>query len=471
MRRLTGACFVVAVLLLGIMLIFGLTGLRQTQANAQRQPSARPTAFLFNLESQPVLLTTDRGAAASSVSGHILFRATLDNNETPLELEGAMLDFDSVPTSRGETGPITLAFESGEGEARLEGRNLLLNANLQGNLTYELLDRVFGVRVIDDYTESFAEQVAGNLEFSGRFMRRTDSFSGELRIGFELSRPLLNVVTGIQPLPITISIPFAPFSPAGGNKKEVCIEIVYESEAARQQWAQDSDMDGRSDVEQMIDEANDTWCQACNIRVRTKLMGDGDCISVILRVNYAEGGGGTCSGIGQKNRSTIQIGRNVLTTCMNQGVTTTYGRILAHEIGHSLGLRQGTGSSNLMDNCAPSGTVSQADCMTACSKATPITQPAEPVRASYAFANPAPTPVNDLHIEFDRPVWVVSSGFFKDFRGEGSSKLDFGRGSVGAESGTLIRVTGDGKQPKCKSCFWTIDGRNVNRCACPKEGE
>ena len=427
-----------------------------------------PSELVVNVEAAVASVTTDIGVGEPSISGHIVLATgrAAGSGEAMIARGGGVLELGSLPTSLGETGAMTVEIGAVDGVARFNDDTVNVNATWSGTVTYPLIDEHLGVQQFEDYTWPFAEVVAGTLLFSGVLDPETFRFAGEMHLELDVTEPLLGVVAGARLESLPVSVELVPFFMVADKKKEICIEIVYASNAAREKW--------EGDVEKMIDEANRCWCEACGIRVRTKLRGDGQCRKVELRVNYGKGGGGTCAGRGQSSRTVI--GHNVVDGCAENGVATTYGRVLAHELGHSMGLPQRKGSGELMDNCAPGCKVSAADCKTACALTKPLaTSPwgaPSTYDAFYTFWSSADREVNDLHVNFDRPVWVKYSGRFKDFKGEGTSQLDFGRGSIRAGGdGTGIRVISKDRQAKCKSCYWTINRRRLPQlCKCPREG-
>jgi len=101
------------------------------------------------------------------------------------------------------------------------------------------------------------------------------------------------------------------------------------------------------------------------------------------------GGGGECFGAGRGNNSSVEMGRNVLDDCKKQNKTTTYGQVLAHELGHSMGLPQDNSSPNLMSDCAPNGDLSQKQCDEARKKAKKINTPEGAAEAAKTLELPA----------------------------------------------------------------------------------
>jgi hypothetical protein len=443
--------------------------------------SRQPLLFIFDVENAPIELQTDSGPSESVVSGQFLLRTANEagKNRVPAEVVSAIIHIDSVPTTRGESGPLTLSFHGQQGRARFfqtTSLNLALHSRLKGEMSYGLIDRTIGEREFDDYTEPFSEGIVGSLSFSGQFDEAASQFAGQLALDFQLTSAQVGAIQAGQLPGVFITLPVEPLAAFATNLWEICIEIIYE-EGAQEQW--------QPDVNEMIDRANEIWLR-CGIRVRTKLR-DEKCVKVILRKRLARGGGGVCDGAGRGAGSSVEMGRNVVGDCGNQGTTTSYGQILAHELGHSMGLPQQRGGGNLMSDCAPNGTLTDSQCDDARKKAKKISTPeavaegvallggAQPAleNAGFEFKNETRQEATDLHIEFDTAVWVRGirdRGMFKDIGGEGTTRLDLGRGNVTVAPGTSVGVdvVGVGSKPKCRSCYWTKDNRNIGGCRCPE---
>jgi hypothetical protein len=71
----------------------------------------------------------------------------------------------------------------------------------------------------------------------------------------------------------------------------------------------------------------------------------------------------------------------------------------------------------------------------------------------------------DLHMEFDGPVWLVDTGPFTTFTGNGTKSITLSGGSVPANGSTTIRVGNKGNtMPTLKKWWWTdILGRRIGK--------
>src|SRR5262249_23621908 len=120
---------------------------------------APPGTLLFDLDQIPVLLHTDSGAVTSAISGQIALQTfpTMQPDQFRLESLGALLYAESVSTAMGTSGPITLDFNRTRGQATLTPGGLFVSLALEGVVTFDLLDELFGVIHFPDYTESRSE--------------------------------------------------------------------------------------------------------------------------------------------------------------------------------------------------------------------------------------------------------------------------------------------------------------------------
>lgn len=466
--------------------------------SARITPPSLDLLLIFNLEAAPLLLVTDKGTSVQSdLSGQILVgvRGSLT------QVEAMMLYGESVLTARGETGPVTLMLgQSRGGTAHFEASGtLILNVGFEGLLTYPLLDQLLGVREFEDYTESLTETVSGRLSYSGRFNPESLRLEGLTNLEFSLVQPLLGAIPHGLIAGFFLPISFEPLLMFNTNIWEICVEFVFGDKK------EDKDAWQAEDLEKMLDEAKEIW-QQCNIRVRmkSKLRSKEQCIKVVLKKELKEGGGGICKGKGQGKNSSVLIGRNVVADCSKKKVDTTYGKVLAHELGHSLDLPQKSKSGGLMDDCAPSDKIDEKDCETARKKATKINTPegiAEGLNSgrvprvpavpggykvkekTFVFTNNTGKDADDLHIEFQgvTQVWVESQKRsqkrddkddqrgFKDIAGDSTTSIDLSRGEV--KNGEQLEVTfsavvagEDWPKKGIKSCFWTKEGKNIGAC-------
>jgi hypothetical protein len=445
----------------------------QDQCSFTVQTDKPDLLFFVNIDDAPLQVVTSEGVVRpSSLSGQILIRI----QDIRAEILWGTLYLESVPVSQGETGPITILLEGkgigDSGGASLSQDTISFRTAFQGEMAYPMIDRMLGVKEFEDYTESFTEGIFGSLEYSGRFDQQSLQFRGSMSIDFRIIRPLLSVITKGTVANFNISLPFEPFLLFNTNPWEICIEIVFEKKEDKDAWKDD-------EVDRMIDEANQIWSK-CGIQVRTKLRQNEKCIRVTLKKEFKTGGGGFCQGVGQGKNSAITIGHNVVEDCKEKNRETTYGRALAHELGHSLGLNQAKGTGRLMDDCGPSEKLDDKECETARRKATKLTTPegmaaaaarlgldvpVEVTSKEFTFTNKTGQDATDLHVEFNSNVWVKQKEAFKDVAGEGTRQIDFGRGKVEKDKSIKITFAGIGAEPKIVKCFWTKDGKNIGNCS------
>jgi hypothetical protein len=456
-------------------------------ADAEAASLREPALLVFDVTGAPVRIMTDRGAVDSHLSGQIFVstaKAKRGALRATAQIASGLIYFDSVATTHGETGLIAVVITpDGRGSASLRpttepGKSVLaLEAGLQATLTYDLMDRLLGKTDEQDFSVSPEEQANGKLTFSGRFDESTGSLDGRLVLGLRLVRRRSGALRSAAVPEFALSVLNEPLALQDTNRLELCIRIKYEPTNAEKQW--------KDDVEKMIDGAIEIW-KKCHIQLRMAV-GDEECLLVTLHEKLQHGGGGFCENKGGGKRSTVDIGHNVVADCKNK---TTYGQVLAHEVGHGLGLPQDkTAGHSLMSDCAPAATLTADQCKIARGRSLRKVGSAEDgtnvgsqfrgvrVRPSveemtFDFRNATRQDANDLHVEFDRNVWVKSQKpqTFKDIKGERTQSLDLYRGGT-IKAGAVLQLTIQcvGSQAKCKSCFWTKGGQRIEGgCECPK---
>ncbi|MBM3723968.1 MAG: hypothetical protein FJW40_00885 [Acidobacteria bacterium] len=474
----------------GALTKFGVFCLGLVPTLADR-PGARipqhPYLFLVNIEEARMQITGPQGSVPTRLQGQLLF-ASIQHGpafSSPIQIAGGLLRADAVTLGGQSTGALVFRFDNAVGTVespREPAGRFRIQARLEGALLYDALDQRLGKRMFDDYAWPAEQPVAAQLELTADYDARRVTLDGPMRFSFQAGAvPLGEVSSGVLHN-ARVSVPFEPLLALESNQWELCIEFVYMGDKTL--W--------KDDLDKMIEDANQIW-QKCRIRIRTGFPGE-TCVKVVLKDSTKEGGGAACDPGGKAGDSSVVVGRNVVDDCKKRGVATTFGQILAHELGHALGLPQNNNApKGLMSDCAPNGMVNDDDCRKARAKAHKVHTPQALAEAARSIGAPAPEmhqgrfdfrnetgqDVTDLHIEFSTAVWVsgiFDTGMFRDFGGEGTSSLNLGRGTVPVAKGTGVgvSVSSVGPAPKCKSCYWTVGNKPVMKngktfgCACPE---
>ncbi|MFN2432423.1 MAG: hypothetical protein ABR599_06340 [Gemmatimonadota bacterium] len=413
--------------------------------------------------------------AVSLLSGQVV----VSLKDGAARIEAVNLYGGSVPTPQGETGPIFLTLHKPFGGTSAfdpQGPEVDVSAEFEGFFFYPLLERRLGVETLFDFTVQPRDIVGATFTYQGRFNPTTAHFEGLGALRFTVTGSQLDIFRRATTTGFFTAVSFEPLLLAPQNVWEICVEFVFETRADRAAWPAET-------VEQMLDRANEIF-QACGIRVRSKLR-DENCIEVVLKARSAAGGGGLCEGKGAAANAKVTMGANVVADCAARGVTTTPGQVLAHELGHGLNLPQAPRTGNLMDDCAPSGTLTADECKEAQSKAKKIKTPRleaqgaqrasrtrhQVIGQAFELRNATGRDADDLRIKFRRPanVWVTQTAF-KDVAGESTNTLDFGRGTVanGATASMTFRsfagTPASWPENSIESCVWTRGGRPIGNC-------
>ncbi len=455
-----------------------------------------PVAF----EQRRIKVSTTEGSQRSLVNGSLLIGYCTPTEhsvveETILEVLGGRFYLDSVDTAQGPSGEIILTVDPGSTEATVRANGTVkASLELPGTMMYELLDDTVGVTEFGDYSESPTEPITAAVELSLRYRPDDFAYKTTATIDFGLgSLPRAAQVRappgGVEPEKVKERSEYfaEKFRRTDEDIADHCIEFVFDPEG---EDPMDPQTLWQPHFDTMLAEARAIWLQACRVRIRGRVDPKEKCGKITLKTDGAKGGGGHCKGIGAGYGAKIEMDLEVLDKCAaNDGVTTSYSKVLAHELGHAFGLRQQEGSGGLMDNCAPSATLPEKwnnknNCKKVRQGRTKLTRiefvqecsppGTEIIESECTIENDTGETVNDLHVEFKSGgTWVKdppagqpeSMGPFPNFNGEQTKFLNAAGADVSEGGEITFTVQGIGQAPELKRCYWTKDGKKT-----PKRG-
>lgn len=323
---------------------------------ADEVPVAASRAFVVPVTGVAGRLITDLGPHSSRLRGQMLFEQRRDaSSAVALVLRDVNLLGQSVPTSRGPTGPHSLRFGPGApvpvvvdpATGRLVSSMVLLGH-------YALIDWLVGTKQISrdqwaPFSESFGGELRARLNMSGLLPDAPATFTGHVRL--KLAAP---VAGAIRELEFTVPpTPIAWLPPAcdarGAAFRVLPIQPVFVRHGPDDVWPTGGSFDT------LLEHAQAVWNKACvtlvarrplwiddgalkvldgndeDVALRDGEQGAADTVEVYVVASAPIFGGPATMGSGAGSAHVI-IGDDTLTAdppSLNA---------LAHEIGHVLGL-------------------------------------------------------------------------------------------------------------------------------------
>lgn len=476
-------------------------------------PLTTVRSHLMEFADSSVVVHTDLGPQAATATGQFMVETRERKGIAAHTIYGNLYT-SSVATSAGPTGEMLFRVSRrvprnafGVAPETVDvARNLpslAINVSSFALLrTDELFDTVLGEAEGPDYTVSHWEGFSGVLDFNGAWSDTTMSYSGTVSYTLSVYSPLLGTVLSVQQAPVPLEL----ISTSGHAEKgqggapvntqplfekpfEIGLDFEVESGAS---WTEEK-------INSMVDRTKAIWCR-CGVRVYRTMNVDGvkhpreekRSIKITLKENGpSHFGGAKCSGIGELGNAHVTIGENV--SCEN----TSMELVLAHEVGHALGLHQDKKGTTLMSNCAPNDTVTEAQCERIRGKSEDVriahwTVPSlsremtqlrrttgnpylEPTFKKYWFQNTTGDVITDFHVTLtatgkvyhQQGIKPVAESFhfnFKDYVEElGNNQkreIHYSRGDIEANAifGVLL---GSKDTFTLDSAFFTKDGVSV----------
>lgn len=330
---------------------------------------ARGKLLVGNIQNLKAAVTTDAGSQVSTFNEQLI-QSTDQSGRLTLGLKSVNLIATGVPSSRGQTGLISLSLRKGSVVvSRFDNKSGQVTINFDLILNYPLIDRLRGYRQADpkdDNVDSFTELLRGQL--SGRLARplklepdHSSSFTGTVRLTLR-QRISGSVNGGIISLSIENLAEIIQFCPFGTTaRRTICVQPMFVRTGPS-----DSSPTGSS-LPTLMENAEGIWAKYCitfdvqepiyvddaDLKVLMTseaselraTVDDDDCIEVFFIASWSPedtyGGGAAWSG-GTASAKII-IADNVL------DVEPPSYNNPAHELGHALGLCHpvGVGSCGL----------------------------------------------------------------------------------------------------------------------------
>lgn len=332
----------------------------------------------------PATITTDMGDQPAMVEGEmrLLVGAPDAMGNRSVILDELILGTTSVPTQAGQTGGMSILLRPGKGSGTWNMQMGVFNATADLDVAYPLADELFGQSQdpepqpdVDPHaTEFFSAFVTATMALS-EGITQVD-LSGELTADVieSIGDSVTRVHVPVTNIPMTLKTFTEPTDcppRLRENKRTLCLKPIFVRD-------NNGNNPAGSSFAALQAEANAIWAKCCidlvwqpvqfldvteyllienfdtpegfnerqELRAQIDPLGENDCVEVFFVEQFLIGdtgphhaaGDGVTSGSGTKHAKII-IADAVIDDCMNDPMNPPATRLLAHEIGHALGLR------------------------------------------------------------------------------------------------------------------------------------